>query len=541
MELEGPTLALSQNSENKSEYDHVANTIFRYSLHRSLIDFQQFPFNSLGTSRPMVSKSGISNSESFNTLQSTVDLNLAGFGSHLGCGDPIRHHTQMSESQQSSSPGLSQLFNPQMAASKAAGKRRLGGEDDADQNEDENGNPKKPRKSKAPIDMPRGPGLACPIQKNETEHGLKRTCHGVATENPSTVRRHLQDTHHIFVKLCHQCNTHILEKQEWETQHDKQPLCIPQPQVRRDHRRAQWEALYMRLYPDADRIPSPCKYKNVYMANLNLKADSKCTGNGDDTYKLAPHREPNAKAQVGAPSALAEDPIQLPALDDPQSLSQYQVSKGHEARQLTRNANKDYLESAFQIQTPSVTNEGDIVAQWYAQQEIDANHMVFKFKEAFIELTKSKPAQIQMDLTRLVENYFHECFRDLPRFNPTEDILPTTVVFSQQRMNHEFIEEFMDVTNGLLPHWKRQLAQLLYAYVRGLSDCHRHTYIQPTTHQTVAQEHDSAYGSGTSDLSQILDPFGMNNNTADHESQHNNAAFDESFSVYLDADGFAGI
>lgn len=489
----------------------------------------------------MVSKSGISNSESFNTLQSTVDLNLAGFGSHLGCGDPIRHHTQMSESQQSSSPGLSQLFNPQMAASKAAGKRRLDGEDDADQNEDENGNPKKPRKSKAPSDTPRGPGLACPIQKNETEHGLKRTCHGVATENPSTVRRHLQDTHHIFVKLCHQCNTHILEKQEWETQHDKQPLCIPQPQVRRDHRRTQWEALYMKLYPDAYRIPSPCKYKNVYIANLNLKADPKCTGNGDDTYTLAPHREPNAEAQVGVPSTLAENPIQLPALDDPQLLSQCQASKAHEARQLTKNANKDYPEPAFQIQMPPVINEGDIIAQWYAQQETDANHMVFKFKETFMELTKSKPAQIQMDLTRLVETYFHECFRDLQLSNLKEDILLTTVVFSQQRMNHEFIEEFMDVTNGLLPHWKRQLAQLLYAYVRGLSDCHGHAYIQPTTHQTVAQDHDSAYGSGTSDLSRVLDPVGVNNNTADHDLQHNNAAFDELFSAYSEAGGFAEI
>lgn len=68
MELEGPTSALSQNSENKSKYDHVANTIFRYSLHRSLIDFQQFPFNNLAASRPMDSESGINNSESFNTL-----------------------------------------------------------------------------------------------------------------------------------------------------------------------------------------------------------------------------------------------------------------------------------------------------------------------------------------------------------------------------------------------------------------------------------------------------------------------------------------
>lgn len=541
MELEGSTSALSQNSENKSEYDHIANTIFRYSLHRSLIDFQQFPFNSLAASRPMVSKSGISNSESFNTLQSTVDLNLAGFGSHLGCGDPIRHHTQMPESQQSSSPGHSQLFNPQMAAFKAAGKRRLGGEDDTDQNEDENRNPKKPRKSKAPSDMPRGPGLACPIQKNETEHGLKRTCHGVAAVNPSTVRRHLQDTHHIFVKLCHQCNTHILEKQEWETQHDKQPLCVPQPQVRRDHRRAQWEALYMKLYPDAYRIPSPCKYKNVYMANLNLKADSNCTGNGDDTYKPAPYREPNAEAQVGVPSTLAEDPTQLPALDDPQPLSQRQASKAHEACQLTKNADKDYLEPAFQIQMPPVTNEGDIVAQWYAQQATDANHMVFKFKEAFMELTKSKPVQIQMDLTRRVENYFHECFRDLRLSNLTEDILPTTVVFSQQRMDHDFIEEFMDVTNKLLPHWKRQLAQLLYAYVRGTSDCHGHASTQPTTHQIVAQEHDSAYGSGTSDLSRGLDPFWVNNNTADHESQYNNAALDELISAYPEDSEFAGI
>ena len=541
MKPEGPTSALSKNSKNKSEYDHVANTIFRYSLHRSLTDLQQFPFNSLAASRLVVSKSGISDSESFNTLQSTVDLNLAGFGSHLGCGDPIRHHTQMSGSQQSSSPSLSQLFNPQVAASKAAGKRRLGSEDDTDQNEDENGNPKKPRKSKAPSDMPRGPGLACPIQKNETEHGLKRTCHGVAAVNPSTVRRHLQDTHHIFVKLCHQCNTHILEKQEWETQHDKQPLCVPQPQVRRDHRRAQWEALYMKLYPYAYRIPSPCKYKNVYIANLNLKADSKCTGNGDDTYKLAPHRELNTEAQVDVPSTLAEDPIQLPALDDPQSLSQCQTSKAHEARQLTKNANKDYLEPALQMQMPPVTSEGDIVAQWYAQQETDANHMVFKFKEAFMELTKSKPAQIQMDLTRLVENYFHECFRDLRLSNPTEDILLTTVVFSQQRMNHEFIEEFMDVTNELLPHWKRQLAQLLYTYVRGLSDYHGHASIQPTTLQTVVQEHDSAYGSKTSDLSQVLDPFRVNNSTADHESQHNDAAFDELFSAYSEAGGFAGI
>ena len=190
---------------------------------------------------------------------------------------------------------------------------------------------------------------------------------------------------------------------------------------------------------------------------------------------------------------------------------------------------------------PPVINEGDIIAQWYAQQEADANHMVFKFKETFMELTKSKPAQIQMDLTRLVENYFHECFRDLRLSNLTEDILLTTVVFSQQRMNHEFIEEFTDVTNGLLPHWKRQLAQLLYAYVRGLSDCYGHAYIQPTTHQTVAQDHDSAYGSGTSDLSRVLDPVGVNNNTADHELQHNNAAFDELFSAYSEAGGFAGI
>ena len=296
----------------------------------------------------------------------------------------------------------------------------------------------------------------------------------------------------------------------------------------------------MKLYPDAHRIPSPCKYENEYIANSNLKADSKCTGNGDDTYRLALHREPIAKAQVDVPSVLAEDPVQLPALDDPQPLSQCQASKAHEARQSTENANKDYLESALQIQMPPVTNESDIVAQWYAQQETDANHMVFKFKEAFMELTKSKP-QIQMDLTRLVENYFHECFRDLRLSNLTEGIPLTTVVFSQQRMNHEFIEEFVDVTNGLLPYRKRQLAQLLYAYVRGLSDYQGHASIQPTIHQTVAQEHDSAYGSGTSDPPRVLDTFGVNNNTADHESQHNDVEFDELFSAYSEAGRFAGI
>ncbi|OCL11202.1 hypothetical protein AOQ84DRAFT_196602 [Glonium stellatum] len=509
-DLQAATPATSHTPETNSEYNQA---MLRCILHRSLIDLPTFAVSNLETGKSIVPKPGISNSSRpFNTLRSPVDLNLAGFGSHLGCEDPIRHHTQLPESEQSSSPRPRQPLSSQTAASRAAIKRRLGGKEDANPNEDEdeNGNPKKPRNSNVQSDGQKGLTLACPYQKHEMEHGLGRTCRGIAVTNPSEMTRHLQSNHHIFIMLCRQCNTHILEKKDWETQHGKNPVCTPQKQARGNARKAQWQALYIKLFPNASRTPSPW--------------------NGDDPDQPITRGRTNHEIHAHAP-------IRPLAADNSLFLSKHPISQPLEVPQMIDEVREDFLGLASQAQIPSTIDGDDPSDQGYAQQETDANYMVIKFKNAFIDFMKSKPASTQGEFTRLVRAYQHECYKDLRLAPWAKDNPLSTITFSEQRTDGGFIDEFVDVTIKLPSSLKCQLAQRLYDYVRGLSDWQ--PSILPNTPQMSTQTGDSAYESGTSALSPLIYPYGMDENVADDEPQYNSSHFEEQFQPFSGDSGIS--
>lgn len=102
--------------------------------------------------------------------------------------------------------------------------------------------------------------FACPIFQYDKAMGWKSVCNGVKGSNMSDVRRHLERSHRVFVKLCNTCNEDIIDQSEFENVHGG--LCrSPVGDQRRGNRaEEQWLRLFRKLKPMATGFtPSPCE------------------------------------------------------------------------------------------------------------------------------------------------------------------------------------------------------------------------------------------------------------------------------------------
>jgi hypothetical protein len=114
------------------------------------------------------------------------------------------------------------------------------------------------------------PLLACPIAKHHQVHNLRPTCGYKGGSTLSHVTIHLGCNQHLlefpFVVLCRTCWEHVIDLSEWQNVHVP-TLCtqsVAQKQVRGTTRVVeQWQNLYLKMFPNSQRLPNPCKFDTI--------------------------------------------------------------------------------------------------------------------------------------------------------------------------------------------------------------------------------------------------------------------------------------
>jgi hypothetical protein len=122
--------------------------------------------------------------------------------------------------------------------------------------------------------------LACPIAKNCETYDSMVPCGFKGAANMWAVRQHLKSKTHRealpFLVLCRNCWQYIISEEEYNTLHVPH-CCIKERQPRQSGVVAQWESLYGKLFPLAERIPSACKqtyeYINSQQPLMNIYID----------------------------------------------------------------------------------------------------------------------------------------------------------------------------------------------------------------------------------------------------------------------------
>jgi hypothetical protein len=137
------------------------------------------------------------------------------------------------------------------------------------------------------------PVLACPVQKHHEVYGLQDPCNYDGGPNLSRVTIHLRCKKHSlqssFVDLCATCWEHVVDPSEWRNVHVPK-LCrhpVPPKQARGPRVVEQWKKLYIKLFPDADRIPSPCEsISNLEFLNTDIKFQTSISAHGHGKPRL---------------------------------------------------------------------------------------------------------------------------------------------------------------------------------------------------------------------------------------------------------------
>jgi hypothetical protein len=112
---------------------------------------------------------------------------------------------------------------------------------------------------------PRKRFLACPVKKNRELRNDTSPCRHTGSDNMSDLQKHLISRDHSesfpFVRLCRACWEYIINEKVWREFHTTKQ-CIQQTgvtkQVRGSRVAEQWTRLYGRMFPQSQRIPSPC-------------------------------------------------------------------------------------------------------------------------------------------------------------------------------------------------------------------------------------------------------------------------------------------
>jgi len=106
--------------------------------------------------------------------------------------------------------------------------------------------------------------LDCPVYKQHVMQNLRPPCRGGEFSYLSQIRHHLQpdrSTHHgflRFLKNCGTCKQDFVEEEKWldHASHD----CTHSTRRRTEDIKVEsWARLYVALYPNTSRVPSPCK------------------------------------------------------------------------------------------------------------------------------------------------------------------------------------------------------------------------------------------------------------------------------------------
>ncbi|KAH3944953.1 hypothetical protein HBH98_144490 [Parastagonospora nodorum] len=168
--------------------------------------------------------------------------------------------------------------------------------------------------------------LACPFRKHDEVHGRHPTCSHQGSSSMSGLKGHLKSNTHNkvldFISLCRNCAHYIINISEWQTLH-LTGLCIQHlgtsiKQIRGEGAVKQWQNLYMKKFPDSQRIPHPYthnqswQYKNVWTQRQDGEYRAMSAPvNFDFNQSFSP--QPNQRISVSSTRANSTIPNVSPA------------------------------------------------------------------------------------------------------------------------------------------------------------------------------------------------------------------------------------
>jgi len=109
---------------------------------------------------------------------------------------------------------------------------------------------------------PKSKKVDCPIYKYHIMHGISPSCDGCGRVVMSQVRSHVNRVAHYgysqFLEQCRRCKEDFVDGKLLDD-HRTANHCDHRPQLRGDII-IPWARLYLAIFPDASRVPLPCKF-----------------------------------------------------------------------------------------------------------------------------------------------------------------------------------------------------------------------------------------------------------------------------------------
>jgi hypothetical protein len=116
--------------------------------------------------------------------------------------------------------------------------------------------------------------LDCPIHKWHLMHALVSPCNGCGKPYMNGVRQHLLPSYSqqhqgkiTFIQRCKTCAEDFIDKNLWDLGRHGTGVCHGKSQPH-GHSLICWARLYLKIYPEEPRIPSPCTYNTPFSLSL---------------------------------------------------------------------------------------------------------------------------------------------------------------------------------------------------------------------------------------------------------------------------------
>jgi hypothetical protein len=112
--------------------------------------------------------------------------------------------------------------------------------------------------------------LDCPIHKWHLMHARVPPCNGCGKPYMNGVRQHLLPSYSqqhqgkiTFIQRCKTCAEDFVDKNLWDLGRHGTGACHGRSQPQ-GHSLICWARLYLKIYPEETRIPSPCMYETPF-------------------------------------------------------------------------------------------------------------------------------------------------------------------------------------------------------------------------------------------------------------------------------------
>jgi hypothetical protein len=209
--------------------------------------------------------------------------------------------------------------------------------------------------------------LDCPIHKWNLVHGRSSPCNGCGKRYMNGVRQHLGPQYSqqhqgkiTFIQRCATCAEDFVDRNIWDLGGHSNGRCHGRSQPQ-GHNLVCWARLYLKIYPEETRVPSPCMIHNP----SQLEVADQCFTDRNDPRLLPANLVAQLRAELHLPQVMTHSSQQTPLLSLPSS-----------SNQITRPESGDSDRSPEQVATLAVLINQAIVllARFLAEEYIESVH-----------------------------------------------------------------------------------------------------------------------------------------------------------------------